>query len=369
MTSISKQEITMLQLKYLACAHLGGALLHSVLLTTVTGKDSWIIAFFGAISYLPFIFVNSKLAENHPQKSLFGIHDTVYGKTVGRALSFLYVIFYVSMTAVNLLEAADFVFGIMLPNTPKIVIVIFFVICCAYTVSKGIEPLAAVSTLIVFLFGSVILLNTVVALITHSDFKRIMPIMQLPLKNYLHGTLLALSMPYGESFFVMMLLPNIKDGSSIKKVFFTTTLVSMSTIFALHLKETFTLGRMVKIFSHPVFEAVKLVEFGDDLTRIEIFFAIAMLSMILMKTSVLMYICLSGFAHIIDSDNYQPYTNVFGAFLVVFSMTVIRQSIDFIYWGINVIPILYIFFQLALPLVTLLVDMFKKQRNKKPKTV
>jgi len=236
-------------------------------------------------------------------------------------------------------------------------------------VSKGIEPLAAVSAMVVLLFAFVMSLNTVVAMVTQANFKNILPIMQLPPKNYLYGTFSALSMPFGETLFVMMLLPSVKESSSIKKVFITTTIVTTASLFTLFIQEAFTLGRVVMLFSHPIFEAVKLVEFGDDLTRMETFYAIAMLLMILMKLSVMMYICLSGFAHIIDSDNYQPYLNVFGAFLVIFSLTIIRHSSDFIYWGVNVMPFLFLTFHLALPLATLLVDMLKKLKRKKTKMV
>jgi spore germination protein KB len=236
----------------------------------------------------------------------------------------------------------------------------------AYTLGKGLRPLAAVSTLVVVTCLTIILFNTLLTL-RHTNFEAMLPILDRPLIDYIQATHIAVAIPFGESVFVLALLGNVTDDPCPKKVFLKNTLFTSATMAIIHLRETLTIGPLTNYFLFPSYEAIRLVEFAQDITRIESMFALALISLVFIKICIFLYVFLKSLTYVLGVSDYKPYIKVSCAFFTVFGILSVIEASDNLYYGTNVTPFIWFFFECVLPFAMLFVLSVKALFIRRPK--
>jgi len=336
--------------------------------STITSQDTWISVLTGFIEALPILWIYMKLVTLFPGKSIIEINECVFGKVIGKVFSVLYVYFFFSLTFLNGDVLSGFVVGSILPETPRVAIIIAFVLLCVYTVRKGIEPLARCSTLFVIIMFAMLLFNSML-LIQNMKLSNFLPMLSLPIKNYVQATQTQTFLPFGDILVFFMLFPNLQNSNNIKKPFLKGFLIGAATVLLVVLRDTAVLGPAISMVSNPSFESVRLINIADTLTRLEIINATILISLLFFKISILFYATVKGISQIFKLQSYKSLVPTVGALIVVFTFIVFKSSMEHAIWGMDFAAFSGMFFELILPLITLIVLTLKGIfKNKEVKT-
>ncbi|NCU32358.1 MAG: spore gernimation protein, partial [Candidatus Moranbacteria bacterium] len=169
-------------------------------------QEAWIGVVLGFLISLPVIWIYQALAKRFPSKSLIEINDAVFGRIVGKVVSVLYTFFFLSLTCLNTRELGDFVKSVILYKTPKVIIIIMFIFVCAFAIQKGIRNLTRCSAIFVIVTIASVLFYFLL-LINEIKLQNLLPMVTMPIENYLIGTHLVTALPLCEIFVFFMLLP------------------------------------------------------------------------------------------------------------------------------------------------------------------
>jgi spore germination protein KB len=148
----------------------------------------------------------SALSKRYPGLSLIDINTVVFGSILGKGITVLYVFYFLSLSYLNTRDLGDFIQSTVLPNTPMAIMLVSFVAVCAMAVKKGPVVITRCGFLVTAIAISVILLNTAL-LLNIMQPRHLLPAFQLPVGNYLIGTLNVTMLPFCEIMAFFMLIP------------------------------------------------------------------------------------------------------------------------------------------------------------------
>ena len=350
---MTEKKITQLQLVSIGLCYVFGTIVVSVFVSAVTGNESWIVGPLAAICFIPTMLVYASITKKFPGKGLFEINEAVFGSIAGHILSGVYLVFFLSLCSLNVLEATNFLYYFIMPDTPLLAIAIFLVAACVYCVRTGLFAIARVST--VFCIAALAALSfSVILSLNHANFDFLFPIFNLKPLDYVQGIHVATSIPFGESIFLLMLVPDLSEKVSIKKSYILVMIATGFLVMMIHFREVVSLGPMLLYTTQPSFESVRLINISDIFSRTESLFALLLVSLTFFKTLILFYITLKGVTQIFRLDSYKHLTIMAAALLTILAIESYGSPSNNIFWGKNVSPFIWTFFTSIIPLITLL---------------
>lgn len=131
----------MLFLMFMTLSMTGHVLLVPAILA-LAGRDGWLSVMLAVPGGLMIAICLWQLERTFPGKTLVELCPQVTGYWPGRIISLLYIWYFLFVTALTLRALMDFMVTVFMPETPLLMIGIFFVLLCAYVVKAGIEVLA-----------------------------------------------------------------------------------------------------------------------------------------------------------------------------------------------------------------------------------
>lgn len=365
---MGNNKISQLQLISIGGVYVMGTIIVAVFISSTTLNESWLMGAIGAICFIPVIMVYCSLSKKYPGKNLLAIYEEVFGSFCGRVVSFIYLIFFFSLCAINILDASNFLRYFAMTETPLLAIVAFLMAACVYCAKKGLAPIARASTIFGIVAATGIMLNVLLSL-TNMNISYLFPIFNLKLLDYIQGAHIAISIPYGGSMILMMLVPDLSEKGSIKKAYISVTIITAIVMTLVHFREVITLGPMIAYVTLPSFEAVRMIDFANILSRTESVFVLLIISLTFFKSLILFYICASSTAQVFRLGTYRHMLIMLAALLTVYSVNVYGSGSTNIYMGKNVSPFIWIFFIFVFPLFTLIFSVVKRFIAKKRKGI
>ena len=360
--NIEKGRLTGIQVMWATCCFIQATVLRSVFVISVAGRDSWLMAITGFLCFAPIAAVYAVMLRWFPQKNLFEINEKVFGKIAGKAVSAIYLFFFITLSALNLRDVGTFVVDFVMLDTPEIAVLILFAVFCVYAVRKGVEGFIRVSTIFPFIGFAIVLLNFGLVL---KDVKWgfLQPVLAQEPMKYIQATHITATIPLGELIVMLMLAPNIRKGEKAGKFLFFGALVSAVFMFIVILRDIVTLGPLAEMVSLPSFEAVRTVNLKGVITRTESLYAFLMTALMYFKVCILFYASSLGIAQILGLKEYKPLVCVMAALIVGYSTFVYNSTIENGFWGTSIAPFPWLFFEYILPALTLLVARLRKQNR------
>ena len=365
---MDNNKISQTQLISIGGCCLLGTIVVSVFISSVASNESWLVGMLGGIGFLPVLLVYLALAKRHPKKNLFQMNGAAFGPAVGSVVSLIYLLFFLTLCALNILEASNFLHYFMMAETPLIVIAAFLMLACVYCVKKGIAPIARVST--VFGLTAVVgILFNILLSAQHAKVQNLFPLFNLKLLDYIQSTHIAVSIPFGESLVLLMFNSELSETASIKKVYISVAVITVLVTTAIHLREAMSLGPMISYATLPSYEAVRMIDISNIFSRTESIFSLLLVSLTFFKILIMFYISANGMAQLFRLNSYRHLTLMLATLLVVYAVKAYGSPSNNIFWGKNVSPFIWSFFTFLLPLITLLASMRKPLPRKKSKAV
>jgi len=360
---IERGEISSSQLMFLITGFILGSTLIVTFVFGVAKRDTWLAVLAGWVISLPFALVWIAVARRFPGKNLVQINDLVYGSYLGKPLSAFYVLFFLITTSQNLRFIGDFILTYIMPETPLELILIMFTFVCAWAVRAGIEVIARCSGIFVVI-TLVIVAFTFVLLMKDMEFANFLPVLETPLKSFIQGTHIIVVIPFSELIIFLMIIPYLNEIKQATSSVMAGLLLGGATLFIVTVRDIAVLGITSSIIAQPSFEAVRLINIANILTRLEIFVAIVLLVTFFIKVSVFYYAAVLSTAQLFNLRSYFPLVLPSGIICIALAIILADSAMEQAYISSDVWLFYATPYELILPCLTLLIA---KLRGLSPK--
>lgn len=318
-------------------------------------KEAWLAVVLAIIISLPVMWIYASLAKRFPGKSLIEINEAVLGRFLGSVISALYILFFLSLAVFNTRDIGSFIKGFIMTNTPVAVIIIMFVFICALAVRKGAIIIARLGALIAMFSIVIVFLNSM--LLTKSfHLENMLPLFQLPLINYILAAHTATMIPFLELFAFFMFAPDLNESVKFGKSIMQGLLLGAAVLLFIVVRDTVALGALVNYSASPSFAVIRLIDIGDILTRVEILYAVLIITLNFFKVSILYSTTVTGISRLLKFESYNFLISTIGALIIICALSVFKSSFEASYWiSSGAAPMYATLFLLILPGLTLLV--------------
>ncbi|MDR0857739.1 MAG: endospore germination permease [Oscillospiraceae bacterium] len=363
-------KLTQGQFISIGMCYMMGSILHSAFVSSVAGRDSWLIPFICALMFLPVAAMCIVLVKRHPDKDLFGINEAALGPVLGRFVSFLYAVFFLCIASLNASELENFVTANLLNETSIVVITIVTIGTCCYALGKGLNTIARLP-MTVLVLGIAVLGFEIIISIQQMDFTNVQPILAQEPMVYVRSGHIMSSISLGESIGMLIFAGKLKQkNSGFTRGYLFILGYSVLYLSVTHLRETLLLGRVAEFSMLPSFDAVRLINFGTSLSSTESIYSLMMMTFSMFRILISFYGTLQALKHILRLEHYKSLLLPVGALIAVYSLKIMGSAGDSFYFGTTTSPFFWTAFEFVLPTITLigsLIRGFVKKRRETDK--
>ena len=354
------------QFVFITACFVQGSFMYTMYYYQIVGREAWITLLAGILLSFLIVSIYGALYKSHfdeksnSAKSLAEINTAVYGNNFGKVISLVYVASLVLSCSRMLREGGQFVAGNLLMGINWIYILIILVTLCAWTAYYGIKYFAAVGTFTsIFMYCFTILLFLL--LLPYSEIYHLLPIGKQPLYTYIKGTFLCTSVPFSELIALLVIAHKIKGekGSSLKKSFIYGILAGSPFLMLSVLRDTLVLGPLMKSFSYPGFEVIRLVNY-NVFSNVESLYGIIVIFLMFFK-SALHFLAISELlGHILKCKKNIWFYVAVSVGMTFVSWQLADSNILLTEKVLGFIPYILLAINVGVPIVTLIVIKIKK---------
>jgi len=297
------------------------------ILVKTAEEDMWLACLIGCIlGFIPF-YAYISLSNAHPDKNIFEIVESVFGKILGKVMVFIITLFAISFILFYFWNLTNLISSQYLYNTPQIFIYIIFAIPLIYILSKGIK-VALQSIIIIFVITAIIYIITFFSLLPQSNFLNLMPILKDGILPVLEAALGFIAYSITPLLFIGSIpVHYYEDKENYKKYMIIGYIISCLAVFAIpYLVITIFGIDLVQLYQYPEFQILKRVSIGGFIERIESTLSIQWIFELFVLITIGMYFIKQGIYHVfyIKNKNIKAVLNV--VFLII---SIIGSSIIF----------------------------------------
>lgn len=329
---------------------------------------AWLALLVGMGEGLIFFLVCTALAFRFPKKTLIGISDAVFGPLLGKLVSLGFLWYFLHVASLNLRAIGDF-FANLFPETPFVVFMLFIILTCASAVRNGFEVIARCSIMIVPL----LIFDYFIAdllLIKDMDLSNLLPLWDVPLKDFFKSVHAVNSVLYGETVVLLMVFPflnNIREARFSAAAFIlAAAMMAVSTA-----RNTAVLGSLIPITTYVGFLTIRIINIGEIITRLEMLIAVAFIFMAFIKISVFFYASILGLSQLLKLRTYRPLVLPAAALITVLSVIDCSNAPELIRFTSEIYPYYSLPFQIGIPLLALVIAIIRglpgSQRKGRPR--
>jgi spore germination protein (amino acid permease) len=333
-----------------------------------TGKslnqDVWIAILTGFALSIPMMLIYSKLLLSFPGKSLYDIMINVFGNIFGKLFVLLYTWYFLHLGALVIRNFTEFVNVASLPETPQRFIAIFLAVLCIWVVRSGIEVLGRWSNfvfpLVAFIFIGIYILST-----TQIKLINIKPVLYNGIKPLIPTAVAYFSFPFAESVIFTAVLHTLRQKNKTFKVLFTGIAIGCAFILTSAVRNILVLGvKNSSSLYFPSYTAVRTINIGEALQRIEILVATSFVLSGFAKISVCLYAASSGAAKLFNIQSYSQITAPIGFLMMALSILLYRNTMEMFEWAANIYVYYAVLFQIIFPIILFIAAKIKCGKNK-----
>lgn len=362
--SIDKSKISPSQFVFTIVCFIESSAVLSSFFVGISGRDSWFVMIIGYLVYLPLLFIIAQLMKRFPEKTIIEINDEVFGKVFGKVVSVFYIWFFVTLTSLNLLDTQVFASSSIVQKTPPIVLLATFALICVWAVRNGISVLTRYMVII----GVLSLMISVLAFffaIKRFDFANLLPPFQQKPMIYVQSAHVVSTIPFGETIVFLMLTPNVKSSpKKFGKYLLIGTLIGAASMFVITVRDIGVLGETIKFFTVPSLETQRVSGLSRTFSRLELLYSIIFIALMYSKIVVLLYASVSAISQVLKLKSYKHISILITVLCIIYTLNLYDSGISHAISGMMVVPFFWSFLEYILPILTLVVVMFRKLGKK-----
>lgn len=353
-------KISSIQLYFLTLGYILGSSGILSIAEAISKQATWISVIIGLLEGLFFALIYLKLSSCFPGKSLLEIFQVVYGNIIGKFISFFYIIFFFLLTSLNMRYFGDFFILLVMPETPLLVFILLIALLCASAIRNGIEVIARCSFTLVFVTIFLYFLGNILVL-KEMELSNLLPFFDISISKLLRGSHIIGSIIFGEVFIFTMIIPYLNNHKLAKRSILLALISGFLIIFIIAIQNITILGPLVSIYLYPTYNTFGLINIGDLLNRLEVFFIITLITTMFLKITIIYYATIIGSAQFFNLRTYLPLVLPIGALLIVISSISFTSNLEEAFFGESFFPIISMPFEVGIPLLTLIITYIRKK--------
>ncbi len=300
------------------------------MLANIVGNTGWYLTIIScAVAIFLFVFV-IKLLKMFEGKDLVEVYNVSLGHFTGFIFSLITGLFLLFLSVVYITEFHEVIRVYVFPLSPDWYVIGIFVICVFILSLKGLEAIARLSKLIIY----VLLAGFVVILLMGTqnyNINNLFPILGHGFdKTLLHGIIR--SSAYGEVIVLAVFAKSMHNTANIKKVGINSLLISglivAISIFAFTLTFPY---HTAKNITSPMYEMSTLIDYGRFIQRVEPVFLFIWVISSLISGSVLFYSFVRIYCTVFKIMDKRPI--IITGSIILFSSSFLHKDITTVIFG------------------------------------
>lgn len=313
---------------------------------------AWLAVIYGMAEGLLFLAVLVALVKRFPGKTLVEINETVFGRIAGKAISLLYIWFFIHVASLHLRTAGDF-FTTLYPETPMLVFLAWFILVSVSAARNGIEVIARCSQIIVP-FVLFLYVSDDILLLKDADFTRLLPIFgDVSLLDFLQAGHAINAILFGETVVFLVVFAYLNNNSGVTRYSSLAFILAALAVSISAARNQAVLGNLMSIATYPTYMAVRVINIGEILTRLEILVVIGFIFISFIKLSLLQYSASLSLAQVFGLTTYLPLVLPLAAIITCLGFMNFQSHVEGITFAGKYYPYYALPFELFLPLFTL----------------
>lgn len=285
---LDREKISPPQYMFLVAGYVLGSTLLLSFMDNLVKQDSWIVIITAFAACIPFVLSIALLAKRFPGMNFIDILKIVYGRFLGNAIFVLYIGYFLLILAFNLMDLAGFYIGFIMPEAPFAGLLIIAMLISGYAVKKGIRSIAKIGYLTV-VYSLIMVIFTFALLIKDMDFTNFLPVLEAPPKLIVQATHIFAAIPFCEVVVFLTVMPSMSNSTKTGKYTVGGIGIAALTFVAITIRNTAVLGPSTALYAGNSYEAARMINIGEFLTRIELLTAIGITITLFVKISVIYY--------------------------------------------------------------------------------
>ena len=358
---IDKSQISGKQFMFTIAFYIQSSALLTAFLAGITKHEAWIPVVIGIVLCIPLIFLFRTLMLMFPDKNFLQVLDEVYGPVAGKIIGIAYVWYFITLTALNLLDMGDFSKLMFMPETPPIVLTLICVLVAVWAVRHSFKVVSRFSKL--FTITEFIIVAVSIALLFNQmDFTNLLPVFTQPAVKYVQSVHIISTIPYGELVVFLMVMPCVKKltPKEATKYWFGGIAMGAIVLLVVLMRDISILGNAIHLFTLPGLVSLRLINLGEALSRMEILFAVALIILLYFKITILCYVSTIAVAQLFKTTQYKRLALIVGIFIMVYGSTLYPSSVEHITSARTIEPFVLALFEIVLPLLTFILAKARK---------
>ncbi|UKS28248.1 spore germination protein [Paenibacillus sp. HWE-109] len=289
-------------------------------------------------------------------------------QSIGKWLTIIVAVPYICamfwQVAAIVIEIGGFFKSTMMKETPSYAINCLFFIVIALTARAGIEVMARMFVVLLFMmFGFIFLVLALVSPYFHPEF--LLPIIPDGIKPVLHGAYIAYGFPYVEVALYAAILPFVrkKDKDKIGKYMVFALIINGITLLASIVCSIMVLGPLTGELKYSLFLLARLIFIQEILERTESVIGFSLIIGSYMKTSILLFILTNVISQLFKLKDDRILTYPIAVICLLLSITMYPNEPSFMEDG-YVMWTLFDNFAYLLPLILIIiVTIFRSKKS------
>lgn len=314
-------------------------------------QDFWLAIIFSILFALIMVFIYARLYYLFPEKDLFDITTTVFGRIIGKAIILLFVWYTFEYVSQILTYLSGYINIVTFPDLPKLAPATCGIILCIWIAKAGIQVIGRYTEL--FLpFIIVLIFTTAILLIPQMNMDNLYPILYNNMKPVLQGSFIAFVYPFGEIVIFAMLFSTFETKKSPYKIFALALFISGIMMIITSLTNVLVLGVNASTGIYfPSYSSVARMDVGDFLQRMEVISSTVFILGATIKAGILLLVTSKGISKIFECEDYRFVVSSIALLAINLFYLAFDSNIDAYEFYFEIYSYFITLFQVILPLI------------------
>lgn len=267
------------------------------------GQDAWIALLialpFGSIIALAY----ARIIHLYPQMDLYDITQAVFGKIMGKVIVALMSWYAIHLGVILIRLLSEFINIVALQETPQFPMMIMILVVTGYMAFSGIETVGKLA-IIAFPLYLLINLYTMTLSVTDIKFSNVLPVMEHSINALLMASLKIFTTTFAGIVIFLFFADSVKKKNNPYKIYLYSIFISALLLLAMFFLSVMVLGvPMLEKAYFPFYTAVRTINMGEFLSRIELMVFYNFLLGVILKISVCLLAAKKGLQKVFNIKN------------------------------------------------------------------
>lgn len=357
---MNKEVITNKQGIYLIVLFLTGT--STMLVYGINAKqDAWLAIILAIFMALFMALIHSRIHNIFLGNGLFDIIEFCFGRFIGKGIILLYTWYVLHTGSIVLRNIGQFITINSLRETPLIIPMIIITITSIWIIKQGIEVMGKMASFSLILFVSGVFI-TILLLLPNMNINNLFPVLYRGMKPVIRGAYLTFSFPFGEIIVFTMIFSHFKERKSPNLIFIVGLLIGGISVLIISLTGILVLGVNGALsLYYPSYGAIKRINIGNILQRLEVIIAIMFVVGGIFKVSIYLLATCRGIEKIFRCSDYRFIVIPIGLLMAILSYILYDSIMEFLEWDMAAWIYYSFFFQVILPVIIWITCEIKKR--------